>query len=1010
MEINKRQKLCHNVNDKLKSLIDIIDWNYLNNIAIEYHDLNIIHTIKYSELNEARNKIVSMLKFIENFEFIGIGIDVPEYCVPALILGIITKSFGFVNLPSDITVYNKFLSTLYIKYIFLWHPIDNTEIICKFELHGVYLYLLKMKLAQEQYIKNIESGYAYAIATSGSTGEEKICKVFHSCIIPNIIDLKLILSVTKSDKIVQLTNFTFDPSIIEIFLTFHSASTMCMISKRIKNDVDRLLDIIFYNDVTILQSTPSLFLHRWSTERLSNTILGKDSPLRIILLGGEPFPKIDLLIAIKHFDNRTQFFNIYGITEVSCWASINKIILTDEKIESSYLGTILSETIFQVRNEDDSIVSNGDGHLYIGSNSRLCLIDNEVLQNIKRPVFRNTGDIVHIDNNGRMFYKGRQNDIIKRYGNKLNLLRLNETIKKLNFVRNCYSWWDPMRHKLHLCIHPITNGIAICELKKDVISHLEKLPDIYKPDKIHFIKNIELTENGKISIKFLEKICTEDRIVISSNLRDTIEENFESVWNNYLNLKTDGFIKLGGTSIMALQISTEICELLNTQFPNLIGMLLKDATFEECLTYLKNILSFNTRNEIDVSTNYTSIHTYVTMDKIFSNDTYKINEENICLWQRCKGRRYTHLSFNERTLKSDKKTITNIRIKNTFDLLKCVDASPTIFCYNKKTFVTVGSHSGIICTVELKPDDNSVVYKIQLPNRIESSVVVLDNFKGIVGCYDGHIYCFHLKTGDIIWKYQTEDIIKCTAILSESKDKLFVGSYDNNVYCLSTENGAKIWSVKGSDGSISASGCLHSQTESVLFGTLDGSCIGINQSRGNIFWRHKLINPIFVSPITLNNGYVIFSTVGGTLICFDIQADTKLWTYQINGNIFAYPINQYDPIKNCENIIIGSLGKCIYYLELNPMIEKTGPILKYIKNVLSPIYATPWCEDGNICIACTDGTLYVCKLSQGDILTSIKLDGEIFSSPVLANGLITVGCRDNKLYILEQCDINRMNE
>lgn len=186
--------------------------------------------------------------------------------------------------------------------------------------------------------------------------------------------------------------------------------------------------MIFHNKVTVLQSTPSLFLRRWSPERLSNTILGKDSPLRIILLGGEPFPKIDLIIANKHIENRTEFFNIYGITEVSCWASINRITWMDKELESSYLGTVLSETIFQVRNEDDSIVSNGDGHLYIGndfviiyiyndivaliilsllckiriyfnipgSNSRICVIDDEVLQNIKRPVFRKTGDIVRV--------------------------------------------------------------------------------------------------------------------------------------------------------------------------------------------------------------------------------------------------------------------------------------------------------------------------------------------------------------------------------------------------------------------------------------------------------------------------------------------------------------------------------------------------------------------------------------------------------------------------------------
>lgn len=55
------------------------------------------------------------------------------------------------------------------------------------------------------------------------------------------------------------------------------------------------------------------------------------------------------------------------------------------------------------------------------------------------------------------------------------------------------------------------------------------------------------------------------------------------------------------------------------------------------------------------------------------------------------------------------------------------------------------------------------------------------------GCYDGHVYCFNLKTGDIVWSYRTRDLIKCTAILSKSKDKLYVGSYDKNAYCLSTE-------------------------------------------------------------------------------------------------------------------------------------------------------------------------------------------------------------------------------
>lgn len=56
-----------------------------------------------------------------------------------------------------------------------------------------------------------------------------------------------------------------------------------------------------------------------------------------------------------------------------------------------------------------------------------------------------------------------------------------------------------------------------------------------------------------------------------------------------------------------------------------------------------------------------------------------------------------------------------------------------------------------------------------------------------VGCYDGYIYCIHLKTGDIIWKFQTEDMVKCTAIMCMQGNKIFVGSYDFHVYCLSAD-------------------------------------------------------------------------------------------------------------------------------------------------------------------------------------------------------------------------------
>lgn len=124
--------------------------------------------------------------------------------------------------------------------------------------------------------------------------------------------------------------------------------------------------------VTFLQITPSLLFHKWSTEHLKTTILDKDSHLRVLLLGGEPFPSTKLILKASHLQNTTKLFNIYGITEVSCWSSINEIV-KDSNIDESYLGEPLSETIFQIRNEDNEAITRGEGILYIGQFSTLQL-------------------------------------------------------------------------------------------------------------------------------------------------------------------------------------------------------------------------------------------------------------------------------------------------------------------------------------------------------------------------------------------------------------------------------------------------------------------------------------------------------------------------------------------------------------------------------------------------------------------------------------------------------------
>ncbi|KAL6438049.1 hypothetical protein ACFW04_004363 [Cataglyphis niger] len=1006
----KRLKLQNDDKQDPQSLHNICSWLHLNKTAIEYHDLKEIKIISYNELRAMKETVSNCLKPINYPEFIGINWDILEYCVPSLMLGILDSGHAFFNVPADPSTCNQMFTCLHVNYIFTKYVTSNREIICELDIHRQPIYLTKLINVQEKNINKRWYRFAYAIATSGSTGIPKIVKVLHSCILPNITDLRKILYITNSDKIAQLTNFTFDPSIVEIFLSFSSAATLFMVSKPLKNETNRLLEEIFHTYVTVLQITPSLLFNMWTTEHLKTTILNKDSKLRILLLGGEPFPSMKLILKASHIQNTTRIFNIYGITEISCWSSINEI--TKNNIDESCLGEPLSETTFQVRNENNEMITSGEGTLYIGSINRICIIENEIDEDLNKPIFRNTGDIVSTDDLGRIFYNGRRNNIIKRFGNKVNLWELEKVTMELNFVRLCATFWDAKSHKLYLCISTTKPKEEFPRLKEDIMSHLKILSAIYKPDKIIIIDDFNFTTSGKICHASLKKVCqeSETEIIIINDLRANAEETFRNLWNNHVQSKDTGFLTSGGTSIAALQISSAAAEAFNVEFPGLIGMLLKNVTYNECINYIRDTLieqncnqNVNRRISFDDKSSQKMFNAEESLKQLSNNSLLLSNKENFRQWYKCRGKTYSNILIEEESTVLSQESISNIKVLATYNLQKCIDASPIVYRYSKtELYATVGSHFGIICTVDLL-ETNNKSYEIKLPDRIEASVLVLAEFRGIVGCYDGYVYCVHLKTGEIIWKFQTQDMVKCTAITCTQGSEIFVGSYDHYVYCLSIKDGTQIWKTEASKGGICATGCLHRQSTSILFGTLDGSCLALQQSSGQIMWKRKLQDPIFVAPIVLRTGYVLFCSVAGELYCFDIETDCQMWRYVIYGNVFSYPVI-WNVESNNECVILASHNKYVYCLEMPwKMTEENEPKLKYTLQLPSPIFATPWCENGHMFVACTNGILKIFDLLEGKLLAIKQLPGETFSSPIVHNDLVVLGCRDNNFYVLKLC-------
>ena len=92
------------------------------------------------------------------------------------------------------------------------------------------------------------------------------------------------------------------------------------------------------------------------------------------------------------------------------------------------------------------------------------------------------------------------------------------------------------------------------------------------------------------------------------------------------------------------------------------------------------------------------------------------------------------------------------------------------------------------------------------------------------------------------------------------------------------QTGTELWKTKASEGSISATARLHFETRTLFFGTLDGSCLALDQVSGEIKWRQTLSDPIFSAPAILETGNVVFANVSGKCTCFDIKTGLKVET------------------------------------------------------------------------------------------------------------------------------------
>ncbi|XP_053462035.1 beta-alanine-activating enzyme isoform X2 [Nycticebus coucang] len=1026
--------------------------------------------------------VVTVASGLSNFllshcDFEGIR-EIGLYCQPGInlpswILGILQVPAAYApidpDLPSSLSTY--FMKKCNLKYIL----VEKKQI--NWENGEVNLMLSDRKeryeketikdsvssedcneeKAEEHMDVRLKHCLAYVLHTSGTTGVPKVVRVPHDCIVPNIQHFRILFDITQEDILFLASPLTFDPSIVEIFVALSSGATLLIVPTVVKALPSKLAAVLFsHHRVTVLQATPTL-LRRFGAQLIKSSVLSANTSLRVLALGGEAFPSLTVLKSWRGEGNKTHIFNVYGITEVSSWATFYRI---PEKILNSTLkcempvplGFPLHGTVVEVRDTNGCTIQEGNGQVFLGGRSRVCFLDDEVT--VPLGTMRATGDFVTVKD-GEIFFLGRKDSQIKRHGKRLNIELVQQVAEELQQVESCAVTWYK-QEKLLLFI------VSKDSLVKDyVFKELQKhLPSHAIPDELVLIDVLPFTSHGKIDVSELNKLYL-NYIHLKSeyklNGKEELWEKLQYFWKSILSLSEDllkvpdesFFLNSGGDSLKSIRLLNEIEKLIGVSVPGLLEMILSSSLLEiynhilqtvfpdedltlskSCTTkrklsdinqeeaggkslHQKSAIPLNCDSEIKAfvlsrGNQVLSVDPTMSLTKlgncpsVCSSDlilqTNSQNSKSLnppALVRKSKDLFFVaEVSEKGKPVAEPEKTELCVRWRS--DTGKCVDASPLVVIPasdKSSATVYVGSHSHRMKAVDLY--SGKVKWEQILGDRIESSACVskCGNFI-IVGCYDGLVYVLKSSTGEKYWMFTTEDAVKSSATVDPTTGLLYIGSHDQHAYALDIYSKTCVWKLK-CGGTVFSSPCLSLNPHHLYCATLGGLLLAVNPATGNIIWKHSCGKPLFSSPQCCLQ-YICIGCVDGNLLCFTHLGE-QVWRFSTGGPIFSSPC-----VSASEQDIFFGSHDCFIYC-----CDKKGH-LQWKFETTSQVYATPFVfynqDHSNeilLAAASTDGKLWILDSQSGQLQSVYELPGEVFSSPVVWESMLIIGCRNNYIYCLD---------